>query len=134
MTYLFKALLLMCMTIITQAERPGFKFWLSFFFSSFSHKPPFGLYSACVKSHETEPPVARMVSNFQKFSSLKVYGKDSMICRRSMKLETKTPVAVDPHEKMLNGTGPSARLTRSIYERAFMAEPIDKLSILCYPK
>ena len=85
MTYLFKALLLMCMTIITQAERPGFQFWLSFFFSSFSHKPPFGLYSACVKSHETEPPVARMVINFQKFSSLKVYGKDSMICRRSMK-------------------------------------------------
>ena len=52
---------------------------------------PFGLYSACVKSHETEPStephVACMVSNFQKYSSLKVYGKDSMICRRSMKLD-----------------------------------------------
>ena len=64
----------------------GFLF-VFFFFPSVSHKSPFGLYSACVKSYETAPPVVRMVSNFQKFSSLKVYGKDSMICRRSMKLE-----------------------------------------------
>ena len=75
--------------VVTQAERPGLKFQLSFFFFFF------GLVqsqiavraSACVNSHETEPPVARMVSNFQKFSSLKVYGKDSMICRRSIKLD-----------------------------------------------
>ena len=63
------------------------KFWLSFFFPSFSHKSPFRVCSAYVKSHETEPRVVRMVSNFQKFSSLKVYDKDSMIFRRSMKLD-----------------------------------------------
>ena len=37
----------------------------------------------------------------------------------------KTPFAVDPHEKILNGTGPSASLMRSIYKQRFMSEPIE---------
>ena len=41
-------------------------------------------------------------------------------------IKTKTPFAVDPHEKMLNGTRPSASLyERSIYERTFISEPIE---------
>ena len=35
--------------VITQAEQPGFEFRLSFF-SSFSHKSPSGIFSACVNS------------------------------------------------------------------------------------
>ena len=55
--------------VITQVVKPGFSFWL-FFFSSFSHKSPSGLYSACVGNDAYDR------WNLQKLLSLKATSSD----------------------------------------------------------
>ena len=66
--------------VITQAERPGFKFWLSFFFLLQSKIAVRDLQRMRQISWDWAP-VARMVSSFQTCSSLTIYGTGSMICR-----------------------------------------------------